>query len=552
MLHVNQKGTQREEIPFMQNKASQAQASAGKARYVLAIDLGSGGPKAAVVSDTGQILAHAFERVATHLLPHGGAEQDPDEWWDASRRAAKKVVAESGVPPEDIVAVSCDSQWSVVVAISENGDPLMRAVHWFDTRGAPYNRAVTSGFPSVQGYGARKLWKWIRLTGGAPTHSGVDSLGHVLFIKNERPEVYAKTHKFLEPMDYLTFRLTGRCTATQANMLPFMLVDNRRWSCLEYSDSLLKLAGLEKDKFPELVENDADLGPLSPAVAKELGLAPTTRVLAGINDTHAEAIGAGAVRDFQGIIYIGTSAVMTCHLPFKKTDIFHMMASIPSPLTSKYLLMAEQGTGGKNLEHFLNNIVYAEDEFSTGTVPDDVYQRVNRIAEDVHAGSGGLVFLPWLNGTLVPEENPSARGGFFNLSLKSTRSHMTRALLEGIAFNNRWTRGPAEKFIGHRFESFRFAGGGALSDVWGQIHADVLGVPIHRVVDPFKTVVRGAALYAFYKMGIRSLDELHDLIKIERVFEPDDRNRPIYDKLFAQFRALYKRNKKVFAALNGP
>jgi xylulokinase len=214
--------------------------------------------------------------------------------------------------------------------------------------------------------------------------------------------------------------------------------------------------------------------------------------------------------------------------------------------------MAEQGTGGKNLEHYLRNMVYAEDEFSTGSVPPDAYERVNRIAADVPAGSGGLLFLPWLNGTLAPEENATARGGFFNLSLNSTRSHMTRALLEGIAYNNRWTREPAEKFTGRTFTSFRFAGGGALSDVWAQIHADALGVPIHRVADPTHTTIRGVAFFAFYTLGYRSLDELPELVKIDRVFEPDPQKRPLYDKLYTQFRAVYRRNKKVFAALNGP
>jgi xylulokinase len=272
--------------------------------------------------------------------------------------------------------------------------------------------------------------------------------------------------------------------------------------------------------------------------------------MAGINDTNASAIGAGAVREFDGVIYIGTSLVLTCHLPFKKTDLFHLMTSMPSPVRSRYLLMAEQGTGGKSLEFFLRSIVYADDGFATGPVPDDVYERVNHIAAKVPAGSEGVLFLPWLNGTLAPEENATARGSFFNLSLSSTRSHMTRALLEGIAYNNRWTVGPAEKFIGRKFDHFRFAGGGALSDVWAQIHADVLGVPIHQVANPTHVTTRGAAFLAFDKLGVRSLGELKDRVQIRRVFEPDESNRALYDKMYAQFRALYKRNKKVFAALN--
>jgi xylulokinase len=534
----------------MQNRSLETNQASTSTRYVLSIDLGSGGPKAAVVSDTGQIVASAAERVTIHLLPHGGAEQCPKEWWNCTKTAAKRAIRASGVAPQDIVAMGCDAQYSVVVPVDEHAEPLMNAVHWLDTRGGPHNREISKGFPNIQGYGLLKLIKWIRLTGLAPTRSGVDSLGHILFIKNERPEVYEKTYKFLEPMDYLNLRLTGEFTASQHTMTPMLVMDLRRWSSLDYSDDLLKLGGVEKEKFPQLIPNDGFIGPLLPDVADELGLSPSTQVLAGMNDTSAMTIGGGAVRDLDGIICIGTSMVMTCHLSFKKTDLSHMMTSLPSPITDRYLLFAEQGTGGKCLELFLESMVYADDEFATGPLPDDVYDRVDRITASVPAGSEGLLFLPWLSGTLTPEENPTVRGGFFNMSLSSTRSHMTRAIMEGIAFNNLWTLGPAEKFIGRKFDHLRFAGGGALSDVWAQIHADVLGVLVHQLANPTHAAVRGPAFLAFDKLGIRSLKRLADLVQVKRVYEPDASNRAAYDRMYEGFRAAFESNKKVFAALN--
>ena len=141
-------------------------------------------------------------------------------------------------------------------------------------------------------------------------------------------------------------------------------------------------------------------------------------------------------------------------------------------------------------------------------------------------------------------------GGFFNLSLGTTRSHMTRAIMEGLSYNNRWTRGPAEKFIGRKIARFRFSGGGALSDLWSQIHADVLGVPICQVADPVNTTVRGAAFLALVTLGHRSMEELDGLVTIKQVFEPDTSNKPVYDKMYTQYRELFKRNKPVFAALN--
>ena len=527
-----------------------APPTANSTKYVLAIDLGSGSYKAAIVADTGDVISSAEENITTRLLPHGGAEQDPEEWWSGALKSAKTVIAQSKVSPEDIVAVGCDSQWSVVVPVDENAAPLINAVHWLDTRGGKHNRRIVSGFPRIQGYNLFKLMKWIKLTGMVPTHSGVDSLGHVLFIKNERPDIYARTHKFLEPMDYLTSRLTGKITATQKTMSIFMIMDIRQWGTLDYSDELLSLAGVGREKFPELIPNDGVVGPLDASVAEELGLLPSTRVIAGIGDSNVSAIGSGAVRDFEAIIYIGTSYYMNCHVPFKKTDIRHMMGSLPSPFPSKYMLFAEQGTGGKCVEHYLKNIVYPDDELNTGPEPDDAYRRFNAVASRAPAGSEGVIFLPWLNGSIAPSENPHVRGGFMNLSLKTTRSHMTRAIMEGLAYNNRWARGAAEKFIGRSIESFRFSGGGALSDVWAQIHADVLGVPIHQIDDPINATVRGTALLALVSLGYRSIDEIPELIKVKQVFKPHGACQSTYDRMYTQYRQLFKKNKKIFAALN--
>ncbi len=241
-----------------------------------------------------RIPARTEPRTATiiALLPRDDGARDrvsePVEQWNHEVRGRSVLGSEvhPGIGP---------AKCRLSVPVNENAQPLMNAVHWLDTRGGPYNREITAGFPKVQGYGLLKLMKWVRLTGMVPTHSGVDSLGHVLYIKNERPEIYDKTYKFLEPMDYLTARLTGRITATQKTMAPFVVVDNREWGSLNYNEELLKLAGVEKHKFPELIPNNGVVGPLKEDVAKELGLNLSTPVIAGIGDSNASLIGSGAV-----------------------------------------------------------------------------------------------------------------------------------------------------------------------------------------------------------------------------------------------------------------
>ncbi len=522
----------------------------GSPRCVLAIDLGSSSVKAAVVSDTGEVMAGAGESIITYLLPDGGAEQDANQWWQGACVAAKKAIKESNVRPEFIVAVCCASQWSVVVPVDANIRPLMKAVHWLDTRGGIYNQHIMKGFPRIKGYGLGKLLKWIRLTGLAPTQSGVDSLGHVLFIKNEKPDIYAATHKFLEPMDFLTSRLTGRITATQKTMAPFMAVENRKWGQQQYSDALLAMSGIEKEKFPELISNDGMIGLIDGSVAAELGLDPSTKVVAGIGDSNASAIGSGAVDDFETIIYIGTSQYMTCHVPFKKTDLMRMMTTLPSPFPSRYYLLGEQGAGGKCIEHFLKNVIYADDGFHTGPMPDTAYLRFNIMASQSPAGSNGVIYLPWLNGSIVPEEDAHMRGGFLNLSLKTTRSDMARSVMEGLAFNNRWTKEAAEKFIRRPIPSFRFSGGGALSDVWAQILADVLKTPVRQVEDPARATLRGVALLGFISLGLLNLEDIPKLVKIKKVFAPREDLYSIYDHLYTQYRKFFTRNRNIFRALN--
>ena len=381
-------------------------------KYILAIDLGTGGPKVGVVDAAGRVVASANESTTTHFLPGGGVEQDPHEWWQAVCTAARRAVRLSGVPTAEIQAVACTSQWSVVVPVDSQGEPLMNAVHWLDTRGAAYNQAITRGFPSVEGYALGKLIQWVRRTGFPPTHSGIDSLGHVLFIQHELPEIYRKTDKFLEPMDYLNLRLTGRCAGSLCTVFPFLLTDIRRPDELRYDPWLVKAAGVDPKKMPELLPVDGVVGGVLPCVADELGISRQALVLAPANDNHTAAIGSGAVLDYDSVLVLGTSGYLAGHMPYKKTDIFHALTTIPSPLAGKYLIMAELGNTGKVLDSFLYNLVYPQDGFNQAVLPEDVYACLDAVVAGVPAGSGGVLFLPWFNGSISPNMDYRARGGF--------------------------------------------------------------------------------------------------------------------------------------------
>ncbi|MEW6401626.1 MAG: FGGY-family carbohydrate kinase [Chloroflexota bacterium] len=519
-------------------------------KFVLSIDLGTGGPKVGLVNQEGQVAASAMAATQVFFLPNGGVEHDPAEWWAAIRECVKQVIQSAGVSPSAIIAIAVTSMWSVTVPVGEDSQPLMNAISWMDGRGARYNRQIVKGFPSIQGYKLSTLLKYIDLVGFPPTLKGADALGHMLFIKHERPEIYRRTYKFLEPMDYINLRLTGRFAATQNTALPMMMTDNRQLSVQEYNPWLLKMSGIYREKLPDLLPIDGILGTLTPNVARELGLSPETVVICGINDNSSSAIGAGAFAGAQPAAVLGTSGYLTSHVPFKKIDINASMGTMPSGIKDSYLFWGELANNGKVLESCLKNLIYAQDEFATGEIPGDMYERASQVAAHAPPGSDGVIFLPWFNGILSPGEDPHMRGGFLNLSHKTSRAHLIRAVFEGLAMNWRWLHGPSDRLIGRPSQYWRLTGGGALSGLWAQIMADVVGIPMHRQADPRNNNVIGMGLLAFHRLGLIKLEDIPDMIQFDRVFEPDPKNRIIYDRMFAQFMASRDRIRPVFHALN--
>jgi xylulokinase len=519
-------------------------------KYILAVDLGTSGPKSALVSTRGEVIDYAFESIDLIILPDGGAEQDPDQWWRAIISTAKRILDKKWVAAEDIVCVSCTTQWSGTVAVDRDGNALTNAIIWMDTRGSRYVEQATGGLIKIAGYGVHKLRRWLSLTGGAPGHAGKDPIAHILFLKYEHPERYRQTYKFLEPKDYINLKFTGKFAASFDSIALHWITDNRNLAKVDYDDRLLQLCGVTRDKFPDLRRAVDVLGPLKKEVARELGLAENTPVITGTPDIPSAAIGSGAVRDFEGHLYVGTSSWITCHVPFKKTDLFHNMASLPSAIPERYYIANEQETAGACLTFLRDNILYHQDQLLEASNLSDVYKIFDEIAERTPPGSNNVIFLPWLYGERTPVDNESVRSGIFNLSLSTTREHLVRAIYEGVAYNSRWLLGYLEKFIRRRLDPIHFIGGGANSDVWCQIFADVFNRTIKQVKDPIQANLRGAAFLASISLGYLSVDEIAGHVEIARTYQPEPANRKLYDRLYHQFLKLYKRNKSIFKRLN--
>ena len=519
-------------------------------RYILAIDLGTSGPKVALVSTQGELASSHFEETQLLLLPEGGAEQSPTEWWQAITKAVKCLLDQDRVPRDNIVAIAITGQWSGTVPVDREGNALSNAVIWMDARGAPFLKPITRGVVNVEGYDLGKLSKWLRLTGGIPAQAGKDSIAHVLFIKHTQPELYEQTYKFLEPVDYLGMRLTGQMAASYNSIVLHWLTDNRNINKILYNDALIKISTIDREKLPDLKPANSILGPLLPEIVRDWGLQEDVQVVMGSPDVHSAAVGSGAVRDYETHLYIGTSSWLTCHVPFKKTDVLHSLAALPSAIPGRYLLTDEQETAGACLQFLRDNILFHADELLVGAKPGNAYKLFDQIAERTPPGSEGLIFTPWLYGERAPVDDHLVRGGFFNQSLQTTREHMVRAVFEGVAYNSRWLLKYVEQFIKRPVETINFVGGGAKSGIWCQIHADILNRPIRQMKDPIEVNVRGAALLAAVALGYLDYEDIASCVQVANTYMPNPENRKLYDELFAEFIAIYENNKKIYARIN--
>jgi xylulokinase len=509
-------------------------------RYVLAVDLGTSGPKVALVGDDGAIAAHTARPVSTRRLAPDAAEQDPEEIWDATISAILEVVDAAPRAVEGLVGVVCASQFSSIVPVDQGGRPTADLILWMTRRGAPYSQRIFATHP-------HSIGKWVEVHGAAPM--GNDSLSHMLSVKFDRPDAYAQTHKFLEPVDFLNQRLTGKFAANPCTAFLMLLTDNRRLDEVDYDPDLLRLSGIDREKLPDLVPVDARLGTLRPEVARELGLPGATPVFTGMNDTQAATIGAGAFRPGRGGFNVGTTMQVLASAAKKDTDVASQIVSMPSPLPGDYLALAEIGLGGKVLEHFLRGVVHASDRLGDHSAADP-FRQLDAAVEAEPAGSGGTLFLPWLSGAIAPNENPLMRGAFLNLSLDTTRPRLLRAVLEGLAYHLRWMTDPAERFAGARFEEICFSGGGAQSDAWAQILADVTDRPVSQLAEARQVNTRGAAFLVFHRLGLARLDEADCFRRVRRVYEPRTAHRRIYDELFEQFVASFEQVRPICEALN--
>jgi xylulokinase len=260
-------------------------------------------------------------------------------------------------------------------------------------------------------------------------------------------------------------------------------------------------------------------------------------------------VATGAFRPGRAGAVIGTTSVLLDTVTTTGADLEHEVFAMPSPLPDRYLVWAENGLGGKALEHVLEHVVHAADELGDHATADQ-FAQLDRALEAVPAGSGGVLFHPWLNGSVSPQADLHVRGAFLNLSLDTGRTHLVRAVVEGICANLAWLLPTVERFAGGGAGEIVFGGGAARSGVWASILADVLDRPVATLADPEHANARAVALLALHRAGELSEQDLDDRVETTASYEPDPATRSVHAARQRAFEAAFAALRPIYRDLN--
>ncbi|RKY82098.1 hypothetical protein DRQ07_02270 [candidate division KSB1 bacterium] len=312
------------------------------------------------------------------------------------------------------------------------------------------------------------------------------------------------------------------------------------------------MAGISPEKLPEIKESSEIMGKLTKEAAESIGLNPGTPVVNGTSDLAASAIGSGVLNNEKFHICIGTSGWVAGHAEKRKIDLIHYAGCMGSGYPKKYYLaMAHQETAGICLEWLKNSVLYHKQQLISEAHVHEVYEVLDQLAEEAGPGAKGLIFTPWMYGERCPLNDDHVRAGLFNVSLDHNRKHIIRAVFEGIAYNTRWAMETLEKLY-RKQDELAIIGGGAKSDIWCQIVADITNRKIKRVQNPRQSAGTGAALLASFGLGyIKNFEDIANYIKYDKYFYPNPDNRELYDRMFKEFKNIYSQNKNWYKRVNG-
>ncbi len=529
-------------------------------KYVIAYDIGTTGVKTCLfgIDKTITLITSAHQGYGLYLLDNGGAEQDVDEWWKAMAETTAKLFLNNEVKPVDIAGISFCSQMQGLVLVDEHGKALRPAMSYMDQRSKQELKDGMGGGLELDGANIFKLLKSLRVTKAASL-SVKDPLWKYKWVEKNEPDVFQKTHKWLDVKEYLIARATKRFIMTPDSAYSTFLYDTRKGH-EGWSKALCRTFGVKMEHLPTIMKATDIVGGLTKEAASDLGLVAGTPVFGGGGDATLIGIGAGAVNVGETHIYSGTSGWVSTILDKQVVDIESMIASVVAVEDKHFNYFAEMETAGKCLEWVKDHLaldeigIYLDKKDITcdkEKIYTSLYDYLTETVKKAIPGSGGVIFTPWLHGNRCPFEDPNSAGMFFNIRLETGKTELIRAVLEGICFHLRWMLECQDKKI-KTSRVIRFVGGGALSKVTNQMLADITGRTIEVVEKPQNVGAVGAAAVIGVGLGIiHDIKQIKNLIPVVGVYEPNGECKAIYDKNYSVFKKIYKANKHLFKELNG-
>lgn len=504
--------------------------------YFLTFDIGTTSVKTCVFDQNLRMLGHANGEYLLLADRPGCVELEAETYVQAVLDGAKEAIARAGINPKHIVSLSCTTQGETLIPIAQDGTALSRAIVWLDERAGEEAALLAGQFPAERFY---------RET-GLPELNGYTPIAKLLWFKNHEPNLYARTRKFLLLEDYIIFRLTGACVTEKA------LATSTGWFQLsldDYWDEMLQAAGIDREKLPDLLEcGTVVAAAVLPDMRAALGLSNSVRVVTGAMDQTAGAVGAGNLSP--GILTETTGTALCLVATLDTPDLNHIsrVTVYRHIAPERYLMITISMTAGMFLKWFKD--VFCEIETTQAESEHrSVYALFDEIVSQTQPGANGLIAYPYLNGSLQPHQDASVRGVFFGMGLDSKKEHFLRAIFEGVACLLRENLELIEAVNHLSVSEIRSLGGGAKSEVWRQIKADVTQRPIALLAES-ECASLGAAILAAVALGYYP-DAATAAATANAIIDrkqPDVSLAPLYDKLYETYSALYPQLQPLFDA----
>ncbi|MCA9084185.1 MAG: xylulokinase [Planctomycetaceae bacterium] len=501
----------------------------------LGIDIGTSGTKTLAMNEDGAILATTTVEYPLSSPKPGWSEQEPLDWWNASVKSVRQVMKIARLKAADIGGIGLSGQMHGSVFLDKAGNVIRPALLWNDQRTA----AECAEIEKLAG-GRRKLIQMV----ANPALTGFTA-PKILWLRNNEKKNFDKTVQVLLPKDYVRYRLTGEFATEVSDASGTLLLDvvGRKWS-----KPLLNKLGLDASLLPKVYESEDVTGGLSELAAAEMGLKPGTPVVGGGGDQAASAIGNGIVRKGVVSATMGTSGVVFAHSDEVQVDPEGRLHTFCHAVRGKWHVMGCVLSAGGSLQWFRNQLCQ-EEIAAAKKKKTDPYELITQQAAEAPAGSEGLFFLPYLTGERTPHADPDARGCWIGLSLRHGKGHLARSVMEGATYAMRDSLEIARE-MQIPVKEVRLSGGGARSEFWRQMQADIYGQTVV-TINAEEGPAYGVALLAAAGTGAYKnvVEACNATISVVTQTKPVANARKTYQSAYPVYQQLYRSLKNDFPAI---